>query len=317
MKSTFSEEELRLLEKLKHKYASNSTEFQNNLESLLYNKGVDYWEYIHLDALLGIQHCKTNIDDELIFVVYHQICELYFKLIQHELHLLTHNKEFLLENNWMKRIGRVVNYMDKLTHSFDIMSPGNEGEDNQFFSTEEFAKFRLSLMPASGFQTVSIRKIEMMSTSLLNLVQIENREAVDKNDIHSLYKHLYWKTGGFLLKEDGTSVKTKTLEAFEKKYDDELIAFAEEFRDKNIHYLFFHYQAENEIQQQQLQKIRENENIKTLLKKFDESINIDWKQNHLDIIKKHMPDSKHGTGGTNWRKFLPPQKQQISYFPEL
>jgi hypothetical protein len=30
-----------------------------------------------------------------------------------------------------------------------------------------------------------------------------------------------------------------------------------------------------------------------------------------------MPDAKHGTGGTNWKKYLPPTEQQISYFPDI
>lgn len=319
MQNMFNNEELQLLKNLKEKYASNESEFKNQLEALFYNKGVDYWEYIQLDALLGIQHCKTEIDDEIIFIVYHQICELYFKLIRHEISLLTDpdRKEYLEANNWMKRIGRLVNYIAKLTHSFDIMSPGEMGSDQQFFSTEEFSKFRLNLMPASGFQTISMRKIEIMSTGLKNLVKANEREQQSQSGVKELYQNLYWKEGGHLMQEDGRLVKTKTLIAFEKKYNQELLEFARKFENRNLEYIFFKLKPGSAEEAGKLGAIRDSVQIKTLLKTYDKALNIDWKQNHFNIIKKHMPDSKHGTGGTNWKKYLPPSNQQISYFPEL
>ena len=39
-----------------------------------------YWDYINLDSLLGLQQPKTGFPDEMIFIIYHQITELYFKL---------------------------------------------------------------------------------------------------------------------------------------------------------------------------------------------------------------------------------------------
>ncbi|MBT3424707.1 MAG: hypothetical protein HOD63_13885 [Bacteroidetes bacterium] len=319
MQNMFTTEELQLLKRLKEKYASNETEFQNQIQALFNDKGVHYWEYIHLDALLGIQHTKTEVDDEMIFITYHQICELYFKLIRHELYLLTdlNRKEFLIQNNWMKRVGRVINYFNKLTHSFDIMSPGKEDSDKQFFSTQEFLQFRLNLMPASGFQTVSMRKIEMMSTSLQNLVNKEQHTAIQGSELEKQYDQLFWKTGSRLLLEDGSTMKTKTLLAFEKKYDKELLDFATQFQHRNLAYIFFDYQADTEEEKQKLAAVRMNKNVQQLLKKYDKVVNVDWKQNHFDIIKKHMPDAKHGTGGTNWKKYLPPTEQQISYFPDI
>jgi hypothetical protein len=66
-----------------------------------------------------------------------------------------------------------------------------------------------------------------------------------------------------------------------------------------------------------LQEIRKNQDIIDLLKEFDHFVNYDWKMHHFKSIEAHMPKESHGTGGTNWRKYLNPENQQISYFPKL
>jgi tryptophan 2,3-dioxygenase len=50
------------------------------LDGLLYADFLTYWDYIHLDTLLSLQSPKTPFPDEEIFIIYHQITELYFKL---------------------------------------------------------------------------------------------------------------------------------------------------------------------------------------------------------------------------------------------
>ena len=54
------------------------------LDGLLHERYLTYWDYIHLDTLLSLQIPKTHFPDEEIFIGYHQITELYFKLIIHE-----------------------------------------------------------------------------------------------------------------------------------------------------------------------------------------------------------------------------------------
>ena len=54
------------------------------LDGLLYADFLTYWDYINLDALLSLQQPITPFPDEEIFIIYHQITELYFKLSMHE-----------------------------------------------------------------------------------------------------------------------------------------------------------------------------------------------------------------------------------------
>ena len=92
--------------------------------------------------------------------------ELMFKLIKLEIDNLTQDKgeksEYHDVNNWHKRIQRVINYFKHLCNSFDIMLTGMD--------REEMRKFRMALLPASGFQSVQFRHIEIMSTRLVNLI---------------------------------------------------------------------------------------------------------------------------------------------------
>jgi tryptophan 2,3-dioxygenase len=55
------------------------------LDGLLTSNVTSYWEYINVETLLSLQRPKTDFPDELIFIIYHQITELYFKLSLHEL----------------------------------------------------------------------------------------------------------------------------------------------------------------------------------------------------------------------------------------
>ena len=288
---------LAYLTKLHDKYESIGQDFFDYLEGLLHSKGLKYWEYIQIDALHGLQIPKTNFPDEVIFITYHQITELYFKLIKHELSQLVEekNKEFEEVKNWHKRIARVNNYMRHLCSSFDIMKTGMD--------PFEFRLFRMALLPASGFQAVSFRHIEIMSTNLLNLLS-KNYEPQPYSPAEEYYDNIYWKGGGIV---SGSGKKTLTLTDFEEKYDRELLEWIEIYRKRNLAYLYENASAE----------IKKDKKLKQLLKSYDEHFNIFWKLSHLMASGRHLPKEDTGTGGTNWRKYLPPKFQSIHFFPTI
>jgi tryptophan 2,3-dioxygenase len=80
----FSEEILNQLEKLEQKYDALGQDLSAYLDGLLHSDYLTYWDYIRLDSLLSLQTPKTSFPDEKIFILYHQITELYFKLILNE-----------------------------------------------------------------------------------------------------------------------------------------------------------------------------------------------------------------------------------------
>jgi len=74
-----------ILKKLQAKYDAQSEDTENYLEGLLYGKSITYWDYIHTDALLSLQIQRTTFPDEMVFIAYHQINELIFKMILWEI----------------------------------------------------------------------------------------------------------------------------------------------------------------------------------------------------------------------------------------
>src|SRR3954466_4960626 len=76
---------------LQDKYAQMGQDINSYLEGLLLSNYLTYWDYVQVDTLLTLQNPKTDYPDEAIFIMYHQITELYFKLALHEFNQVAHN----------------------------------------------------------------------------------------------------------------------------------------------------------------------------------------------------------------------------------
>lgn len=287
------------LEKLSDKYDAIGQDMLSYLDGLLYSNSLTYWDYIHLDTLLSLQTPRTDFPDEEIFIMYHQITELYFKLIRHELRQLRDGNP-QDPAQWIKRITRCNNYFKNLTQSFDVMV---EGMDPQ-----QFLKFRMSLLPASGFQSVQYRMIEFESTTTYNLIRPQLRDQYDeRSSLVGMYESVYWKAGNLELK---SGKKTLTLRIFENKYDTDLLELADRMQVANLCTLYRRLPEE----------VRENEQIKSALRDYDLFANVFWSLSHYKSAVRYLqrdPDVIAATGGTNWQKFLPPRFQKIIYFPDL
>ncbi|WP_339609504.1 tryptophan 2,3-dioxygenase family protein [uncultured Roseivirga sp.] len=107
------------IKKLEAKFEAMGQDMASYLDGLLHADYLKYWEYINLESLLALQHPKTHFPDEMIFIVYHQSTELYFKLILWEMKQLQSaehpNTEF-----FTTRVKRINNYFEHLCHSFSI-----------------------------------------------------------------------------------------------------------------------------------------------------------------------------------------------------
>jgi tryptophan 2,3-dioxygenase len=188
------------LQRLEEKYAAMGQDMQSYLEGLIYTDYLPYWDYVHLDVLLNLQHPRTDLPDEKIFIMYHQITELYFNLVLHELDQLGAAEQ--PEGLWvLARVTRINRYFQALKTSFGIMVDGME--------KEQFLKFRMALLPASGFQSVQYRKIEICATDFVNLVDKDHRTAeVLGAPLSEQFEYIYWKKGATEL---STGRKTLTL----------------------------------------------------------------------------------------------------------
>ncbi len=295
-----SEEIIERVEKLQEKYDVTGQDLSAYLDGLLYADYISYWNYIHLDTLLSLQNPRTSFPDEEIFIMYHQITELYFKLSLHEIKQIGEH-ESLNSEFFLRRIMRINRYFEALTKSFEVMYKGMD--------RDQFLKFRMSLIPASGFQSAQYRKIEICATPFINLVHADQREQFvnDQENLPEMFNYLYWKRGAT---EEETGKKTLTLRQFEAKYTDELLKLAGNYKDTNI---WMRYKSLTEEEQADSKVIK-------ALRQLDSYVNVEWPLMHLKsaitYLKRRPVDAK-ATGGTNWQQYLPPQFQRRIFFPEL
>ncbi|MCE2731983.1 MAG: tryptophan 2,3-dioxygenase family protein [Flammeovirgaceae bacterium] len=289
---------LEQLKKLQDKYAVMGQDLSSYLDGLLYADYLTYWDYIHVDTLLSLQNPKTQFPDEQVFIVYHQITELYFKLILTEIEQIAQKKD-LTKTFFEARLKRMIRYFQQLENSFDIMVDGME--------REQFLKFRMSLLPASGFQSAQYRMIEICSTPLINLVAEEERKNVDDTtNTENKIENIYWRFGATEL---ASGKKTLTLKQFEEKYLQTFIKLGQEYASTNLYTI---YQS-NFAQEK-------DENLINLMRQYDLLANVKWRMAHLRSAGKYLqksPEDIKATGGTNWQKYLPPRFQRILFFPEL
>jgi tryptophan 2,3-dioxygenase len=288
-----------ILEALEQKFDAINQKTETHLEGLLWSKPITYWDYIQTDALLNLQTQRTVLPDEMVFIMYHQVNELLFKMTLWEIEQLCHSEKpsTLFFTEKLRRISR---YFDMLTTSFDIMGDGME--------VEQYMKFRNTLTPASGFQSAQYRLIEFASTDLINLIDYRFRATIDRNTPYShAFEHLYWQAAG---KDHLTGEKSYLIQAFEKKYRQEFLRFMEEYNTINIWQKF----------KQLPESDQKNPELIKAMRHYDYTVNITWVMGHFNAAKKYIESGQgngEATGGSDWKKYMLPKYQRRIFFPEL
>ena len=287
------------LEQLNEKYAEMGQDLSSYLDGLLYADVTTYWDYIELETLLSLQKPKTSFPDEKIFIIYHQITELYFKLALHEFEQLG-DKLVIDARFFIDRVTRINRYFEALIMSFDVMASGME--------KEQFLKFRMSLLPASGFQSAQYREIEFYSTDIINLVDKTKRESLkNESDIANLFEHIYWKEGAT---EEKSGKKTLTLTQFEAKYKTQFIALGNQCKLNNLWQVYLRLSDEDKLNPEVINALRTN----------DLNVNVYWPLAHYKSAVRYLNKENtdiSATGGTNWQKYLPPRFQKRIFYPTL
>ena len=295
----FSHDLLNKLEQLQAKYTAMGQNMESYLDGLIHADFLTYWDYARLDTLLSLQQPRTPIPDEEIFIIYHQITELYFKLIIKAI-AQTAAAENLTLDLYKRQLRRVNDYFSQLIGSFGIMIEGMDAK--------EFLQFRMALLPASGFQSAQYRYIELISTDVINLVHHTRREELrTEQDPAALLAHLYWRSGATEL---ATGKKTLTLRQFETKYAVPMAQMARDYADTNLAKSYFRLSA-NEQQDPELI---------ALMKTHDLNANVRWPLQHYKSAVRYLdrkPTEIAATGGTNWQQYLPPRNQRIIFYPFL
>ncbi len=281
---------------IEEKYKKMGENPETHLKGLLQAKPINYWDYIQVDTLLSLQRPRTNYKDEEIFVMYHQVIELFQKMLLHEVKQMQAMDE-VDEAVWIEKLGRVDRYVEMLIGSFDIMRNGMDYDDYNIF--------RATLTPASGFQSVQFRYVELYCTPVKNLVNEKGKKRLPENPtLEDYFDNIYWKDAGY---DRETGKKTLTLRQFEERYEEELLALAKKMQGQTL-------QDKFETLDNPSEELREN------MLKFDRMYNVDWPLVHLETAAHYLDskgETKAATGGSEWKKYLHPEHQQRKFFPEL
>jgi tryptophan 2,3-dioxygenase len=284
-----------LLKRLDDKFTAIDQNVNVHLEGLVWAKPITYWDYILPDALLGLQVQRTTLPDEMVFIMYHQINELLFKMILWEINQVS-DSEKIEAAFFTEKLRRISRYFDMLSTSFSIMGDGME--------MDQYLKFRNTLTPASGFQSAQYRLIEFASTELINLIDYRFRATIDRNTPYThAYDHLYWQAAG---KDYTTGKKNTLLRNFDEKYKEMFLTKMQEYNTTNMWTRF----------KQLPDDVKKDPELIKAMRHYDYTINITWVMAHYNAASKYIGEGA-ATGGSDWRKYMLPKYQRRIFFPEL
>lgn len=241
---------------------------------------VSYSSYLKIDDLLALQQplSRPEHHDELLFIVIHQVYELWFKLMLHELHATMSaldRDDLLRVTKYFKRIHTIQRLLEAQIDILETMTP------------QEFNQFRDNLNPASGFQSIQFRELEFMCgvRRLDALKYIEMNAAQRKLLETALERPSLYDCLKAALARRGFAVRTneELVESFRQIYTGE---------DK---YYDLHLLLEELIE-------------------FDERFLL-WRGRHVRMVER-MIGHKKGTGGSLGAEYLQ-TTLAYKFFPEL
>jgi tryptophan 2,3-dioxygenase len=241
---------------------------------------LSYGSYLQIDELLSLQRPLSSPahHDEMLFIIIHQVYELWFKQLLHELTAVMQTLdrgELLPVAKHFRRIHTIQRLLEEQIDVLETMTP------------QEFNAFRDNLNPASGFQSIQFREMEFLCgvrrTDALKYVQTTpaERERLERRLNEA---SLYDKVKALLVRR-GFAVDThdRLLESFKAIY-------------------------ENPQAQYDVYLLLED------LIEFDERFLL-WRGRHVRMVER-MIGGKKGTGGSLGAAYLSTTLEH-RFFPEL
>ncbi|UBU14767.1 tryptophan 2,3-dioxygenase [Nonomuraea gerenzanensis] len=239
---------------------------------------LSYGGYLCLPELLAQQQPQSQAPDELLFITIHQVYELWFKLLLHELESA---REAMFEGElWkarhlFKRVHAVERVLIEQVEVLETMTP------------QDFMEFRAKLAPASGFQSVQFRELEFLS-GLRDERYLGSFRHVSEEELARLRRRLaeptLWDAYLTALSRRGLPVS-----------DDEIMASLLAV-------------ARNRGSYDDLWQLAED------LLTHDETAAL-WRMRHVQMVERQI-GTKSGTGGSTGAPYLR-GRTRLHYFPLL
>src|SRR4051794_23801165 len=116
-----------------------------------HSAALTYASYLGLEEVLAAQRPRSDEHDELLFIVIHQVSELWFKQLLHEFAHLQARLEAGDASSALHTLRRTLSILKTLVGQMDVL---------ETLTPRQFASFRARLGPASGFQSAQFRELE-------------------------------------------------------------------------------------------------------------------------------------------------------------
>jgi tryptophan 2,3-dioxygenase len=250
-----------------------------------------YSEYLHLDLLLSAQQPISYEHDEMMFIVVHQVSELWIRLYLHELAMV---HEGVLKDNLglsFKALRRISHVQNQLYGVWDVLAT---------MTPADYTAFRNVLGRSSGFQSLQYRLLEFgLGNKNADMVRVHQKNPDDygrlKRALHapSLYDEVLR-----LLSRRGYGVPPDVLDRdFTEAYAaNKAVAGA---------WLGVYHNAQKDWDLYELA-----ERLVDLDHRFQS-----WRFQHMKTVERII-GSKPGTGGTGGVSYLA-KALELRFFPEL
>ncbi len=243
-------------------------------------KELTYSSYLKVKELLELQNpiAQPAAHDEPLFIIIHQVYELWFKLVLFELRSLIQSLE---SNNLiacfhtLKRVSEIFKVLVQQLNILETMTP------------TDFNKFRSNLNPASGFQSLQFRELEIISGASIEeyrkFAPLEPEwlpklsELAQEGNLPQSFKKLLVQRK-LVTTLDADAVRTGLLEIYQNPKHHDLRSLCEAFID------------------------------------YDEQLLL-WRFRHVQMVER-MIGMKKGTGGSLGVAYLT-QTLSKRFFPEL
>ena len=256
-------------------------------------RSVTYASYLKVNDLLALQQplSEPAQHDETLFIIIHQVYELWFKQILHEVgkaaHAVDHDQLML----FLRTLKRIATIQAVLTHQVDVL---------ETMTPSDFNRFRDKLNPASGFQSYQFRELEFRlgakDPAYLRFHRHDARATAALEGVlaaPSLYDRFIR-----LLSRQGFALPAALLERDVRQPHasdpDVLAAIVKIYRESDRYYDLY--------------------SVVEALMDLDEGLLL-WRQRHVAMVER-MIGSRRGTGGSSGAKYLTATLSK-RFFPEI
>jgi tryptophan 2,3-dioxygenase len=244
------------------------------------NDDFTYGNYLKIGELLSLQQC-VSLDadtgkpehDEMLFIVIHQVYELWFKQILHEVDLIVGLINTDQPNGAGHHLKRVLKILKTLVGQLDVL---------ETMTPAEFASFRSFLANASGFQSAQFRELEFV-LGIKDRIQIDWFVGEEGDRLTARYEApTVWDAFVRMLHRDGLDVPAELLERDVREpvveNHDMQALLVEHYKDEGF------------------------ANLCETLTDLDEGLQ-EWRYRHVMMVKRTI-GTKMGTGGSDGAAYL-------------